>query len=40
MCRRLEAEQIRPRRSDRWHPEAVRRMLQHEASYTLRSRST
>lgn len=36
ICRRLEAEQIPPRRSDRWHPEAVRRMLQHEAPYTLR----
>ncbi|MFI1700594.1 recombinase family protein [Streptomyces bobili] len=39
ICRRLEAEQFPPRRSDRWHPEAVRRMLQHEAPYTLRPRT-
>lgn len=40
ICRRLEAEQVPPRRSDRWHPEAVRRMLQHEVPYTLRPRTT
>ncbi|MFE0136111.1 recombinase family protein [Streptomyces sp. NPDC059037] len=37
--RRLEAEQIPPRRGDRWHPEAARRMLQHEAPYALRPRT-
>ena len=40
ICRRLEAEQISPRRGDRWHPEAVRRMLQHETPYTIRARAT
>lgn len=39
ICRQLEAEQIPPRRSDRWHPEAVRRMLQYEVPYTLRPRT-
>ncbi|MEU1902784.1 recombinase family protein [Streptomyces hygroscopicus] len=39
ICRRLEVEQFPPRRSDRWHPEAVRRMLQNEAPYTLRPRT-
>ncbi|WP_353962925.1 recombinase family protein [Streptomyces sp. NBC_01571] len=40
ICRRLEAEQLPPRGSDRWYPEAVRRMLRHEAPYTLRPRTT
>ncbi|MFC9499827.1 recombinase family protein [Streptomyces sp. NPDC056982] len=40
ICRRLEIEQFPPRQSDRWHPEAVRRMLQHEAPHTLRPRTS
>ncbi|MBA2951926.1 recombinase family protein [Streptomyces himalayensis] len=40
ICRRLEAEQVPPRRSDRWHPETVRRMLQHEALHALRGPRT
>lgn len=34
----LDAEEYRPRRSDRWHPQTVRRMLTAETPYTLRRR--
>ncbi|MEU5927094.1 recombinase family protein [Streptomyces antimycoticus] len=34
----LEAEGIRPKRGERWHPETVRRMLAQETPYTLRHR--
>ena len=38
----LEAEGIRPKRGDRWHPETVRRMLANQSDQppTLRPRSS
>ncbi|MGW1505533.1 recombinase family protein [Streptomyces mirabilis] len=37
----LDAEGIRPRRGERWHPETVRRMLAHTTDQppTLRPRT-
>ncbi|WTG85039.1 hypothetical protein OG779_43410 [Streptomyces sp. NBC_01563] len=34
----LEAEGIRPKHGERWHPETGRRMLTHEAPHTPRRR--
>ncbi|MFF1566925.1 recombinase family protein [Streptomyces sp. NPDC058293] len=40
ICEVLEAEEIRPKRGERWHPETVRRMLANATDHppTLRKR--
>ncbi|WP_406327291.1 recombinase family protein [Streptomyces sp. NBC_01617] len=42
ICAALEAEDVRPKRGERWHPETVRRMLANAADRppTLRPRSS